>query len=144
MRNAMKKLSYIRFATYALLALAVIWPSRKAHVIPVQLQSFEENVAAQFDSLYRRRQETEDVTRKPGFETTKKSGSEVLRLGTQHVQKDVTDLSDYRTPTITLVRNDKKMKWIVSWERKGMPIPSGFFGVMIDDETGEIEDIPGM
>jgi hypothetical protein len=139
----MQKLSYIRLATYALLTLAFVLPQPQPPWIPVTLAA-PDDVAALVDQLYRKRQAQEDITRTPGYETTIKSGSEVLKIAVEHVRKDGTDLSHYRSPTITLLKKDGRMKWLVSWDEKGMPRPGGFFGVLVDDKSGEIEEVPGM
>lgn len=138
----MQKLAYIRFATYALLAVAFAWPKAKHLVIPLNPVA-PDDVGSMVNAAIRKEQQAEDVARTPGFETTKKSGSEVLRLAIEHARRGGGDLSQFRTPTVALLRKEGKMKWLVNWEKKGMPMPVGFFAIMIDDDTGAIEDIPG-
>jgi hypothetical protein len=141
--EVMSRISYIRFATYTMIAAAFVWPSPKRHVIPVDLTAPDE-VGMLVDAAIRKRQDAEDIARKPGFETTKRSGSEVMRLALALATRDGGDLSDYRAPTISLFQRDEKMKWAVHWELKGMPMPGGFFGVVVDDETGDATLVPGM
>ncbi len=91
-----------------------------------------------------KRQEEEDIARVPGFESTIRSGSEVMRLALAHVQKSGSDLTQFRAPTISLLQKDGRMKWLVSWDMKGSPMPGMFFSVLIDDQTGAAETKPGM
>ena len=140
--EVMNKLSYIRLATYTMLTMAFVWPSPKRTVIPVDLIGPDE-VEMLVDAEIRKIQD-ENIARRPGFETTKKSGSEVMRLALAVATRDGDDLSAYRLPTVSLHRRDARMVWYVTWQHKGMPFPGGFFAVEIDDETGAVKLIPGM
>src|SRR5688572_155180 len=97
----MSRLSYIRFATYVMLVAAFVWPSPKRHVIPVDLTAPDE-IGMLVDAAIRKGQDVEDIARKPGFETTSRSGSEVMRLALAVATRDRGDLSVYRSPTISL------------------------------------------
>jgi hypothetical protein len=66
-----------------------------------------------------------------------------MRLALEVARKDA-DLDAFRPPTTSLHSKEGKLVWHVHWERKGMPIPGGFFAVQIDDETGATKFIPGM
>jgi hypothetical protein len=104
----------------------------------------EKEVARLVDAAILKRQAEEDIARIPGFETTRICGRDVLRTAIERAQKEKIDLSEYRTPTITLMRKEGKMKWLVSWDRKGMPIPGFSFSVLVDDETGTTTSLAGM
>jgi len=140
----MKRLAYIRLVTYALLALAFLMTRKKHAVIPVQLTHQDEDAARLIDAAIIKRQDKEDIARTPGFEATKRSGSEVLRIAIERAQKEGVDFNLFRKPTITLLNREGKMKWLVSWTEKGSPRPGGFFSILVDDESGDTDDLPGM
>ncbi len=133
------------FAGIVLLCLPLAGCLSPSPKVPDQGSRLDEaEINRRVEASIIKRQKEEDVARTPGFESTIRSGSEVMKIALAHVRTSGTDLSQYRAPTITLLKKEGGMKWLVSWDLKGMPMPGGFFGVLIDDQTGAVEDVPGM
>jgi hypothetical protein len=138
----MHKIGCIRLLTYVMVVLAFIASHEKRHVLEVSLSDISIYESEEEETL--KKQALHDITREPGFETTRLSGSEVIRIAMEKVGGDGGDLESYRPPIITLFRRDGRMLWSVNWVMKGIPAPGGFFSVVVDDETKEAELFPGM
>jgi len=105
--------------------------------------STDQRVARLVDAAVQKRQAEEDIARSPGFEATRICGRDVLRIATERAQSEKIDLSQFRTPSISLNQKNGKMMWVVSWFPKGISAPGMFFRISVDDETGRTEVITG-
>ena len=143
----MRAITYIRFATYAMILVAVYWVFHWPRVIPARLWCEEEQVKfeAQQDwwANYNRIKETLDaIPRRKDFRETRMSGSQVIAIAIATIKSRGYDLKAYSEPEISLGEENGKMLWYVHFGGKSFPYIGGdFVTVVIDDRTGQT-DIP--
>jgi hypothetical protein len=133
----MLRLRYLRFLTYGFFIAALYLAERRHTFIPVELSNGP--LAPALPMLPPR----DTATREPDFEATKLSGSEVLRLATEHVRRRGIELSGFGECQIRLLHSPTGLNWMVAWPEKGVRKHIGPLGVIVTDATGETTDLPG-
>jgi hypothetical protein len=139
------KLPLIRIATYCVFAAILCMRPKEVRVIPVSITSGDDVDAMR--EAHRRAEERigedRNTVNTSGFTETKRSGSEVLAIGSAAAVKYGAKLGDFGRPRIEVKKIDGRLKWQLLYIRDYGPglsvAPAETFLVTIDDATGERE-----
>jgi hypothetical protein len=137
----MKKLSYLRLASYAICIAAFCVAASEKRLLRVFLWGSEDQEALEDRQSAKRLSAA--ILKQKGFQHTRMSGSEVVAAAITAAKKEGNDMRGYGEPQITLNEKDGSLVWTVSFYHTPR-FPGGFFGVGVDDQTGATTIYPGM
>ena len=130
----------VRLASYAICIVAFALATHRKDSIPVSLVGAEYR-DAQIDHESAARSAILTLKR-PEFLRAQMSGRQVLAAAKIAAKIEGDEIPGFGEPHIGLSQRGDRLLWSVSFYQLGGP-PGAFFSIVIDDETGSTEIVPG-